>query len=330
MKPIAALIMALLIGMTAASTSTAESRDGKGHKGGFWAKLELTAEQQEQIKQLRERMRAHKEEFKERGERPSKEEMEALKLEYEQALADILTPEQQARLEEMKAPGKGRAPGGGKGRGHRRGHPIMHALKKLDLSDAQRESIKALFEGRKADMEQRKATGERPTREEMRAQREEMKAALADILTPEQQARLEEMKASGKGRGPGGKGRGHRRGPPIMHALKKLNLSDAQWASIKELFAARKADMEQRKAAGERPTREEMEAQGAQMKDAIAAILTPEQQQQLEDLRAARGEGGEVDAELRTIENALYFDAVPPTVTESKSWGQIKAESEQD
>ena len=238
MKPIAALIMALLIGMTAASTSTAESRDGKGHKGGFWAKLELTAEQQEQIKQLRERMRAHKEEFKERGERPSKEEMEALKLEYEQALADILTPEQQARLEEMKA--------------------------------------------------------------------------------------------SGKGRGPGGKGRGHRRGPPIMHALKKLNLSDAQWASIKELFAARKADMEQRKAAGERPTREEMEAQGAQMKDAIAAILTPEQQQQLEDLRAARGEGGEVDAELRTIENALYFDAVPPTVTESKSWGQIKAESEQD
>ena len=239
MKPIAVLTMAILIGMTAASTSTAESRHGKGHKGGFWAELELTAEQQDQIKQLRERMGAHKEQFKERGERPSKEEMEALKLEYDQALAAILTPEQQDRLKEMKASGKGRGPGGGKGRGHRRGHPIMHALKKLDLSDA-------------------------------------------------------------------------------------------QWASVKELFAARKADMEQRKAAGERPTREEMRVQREQMKEAIAAILTPEQQQQLEGLRAARGKGGERDADMRTIENVLIFDEVPPTVTESKSWGEIKAESKQD
>ena len=54
MKPIAALLMAILIGMTAASTSTAESRDGKGHKGGFWAKLELTEEQQALVEQLRE------------------------------------------------------------------------------------------------------------------------------------------------------------------------------------------------------------------------------------------------------------------------------------
>ena len=207
----------------------------------------------------------------------------------------------------------------------------MHALKKLDLSDAQWASVKELFAARKADMEQRKAAGERPTREEMRAQREQMKEAIAAILTPEQQDRLEEMKASGKGRGPGGgKGRGHRRGHPIMHALKKLDLSDAQWASVKELFAARKADMEQRKAAGERPTREEMRAQREQMKEAIAAILTPEQQDRLEGLRAARGKGGERDADMRTIENVLIFDEVPPTVTESKSWGEIKAESKQD
>ena len=239
MKPIAALIMAILIGMTAASTSTAESRDGKGHKGGFWAELELTAEQQDQIKQLHERMRAHKEQFKERGERPSKEEMEVLKLEYDQALAAILTAEQRAQLKEMKASGKGRGPGGGKGRGHRRGHPIMHALKKLDLSDA-------------------------------------------------------------------------------------------QWESVKELFAARKADMEQRKAAGKRLSKEEMEAQREEMKEAIAAILTPEQQQQLEGLRAARGEGGEMDAEMGTIENAFIMGETPPTVTEPKSWGQIKAESKQD
>ena len=115
-----------------------------------------------------------------------------------------------------------------------------------------------------------------------------------------------------------------------MHALKKLDLSDGQWESVKALFAARKADMEQRKAAGARPTKEEMQAQREEMKEAIAAILTEEQQQQLRDLHAVRGEDGEMDAEMRTIENAFILGEAPPTVTESKSWGEIKAESKQD
>ena len=68
--------------------------------------------------------------------------------EMKEALAAVLAEEQLDQFKEMKASGKGREPGGGKGRGHRRGHPIMHAPKKLDLSGAQPQRVVALFASR--------------------------------------------------------------------------------------------------------------------------------------------------------------------------------------
>ena len=77
-KPTSVLLMAGLLSLAAVTGVVAQSHDGKGPRLGFWAGLDLTESQQVQIKQLHERMGAQKEQFKARGERPSKAEMEAL------------------------------------------------------------------------------------------------------------------------------------------------------------------------------------------------------------------------------------------------------------
>ena len=316
-KPTSVLLMAGLLSLAAVTGVVAQSHDGKGPRLGFWAVLDLTESQQVQITQLHERMGAQKEQFKARGERPSKAEVEALGAEYKQALAAILTSDQQAKLEEMKAAGKGRGP---RRRGGFKAGPRLQALEKLDLSDEQWASIKELREERKAHMEQYKASGERPTKEEMQARREAMKQSFEAILTPDQLARLEEMKANVKGRS-GRRPRLRERG----FGLKGLDLSDDQKAQLKVLRQGMAEERKARRASGERPTREEMKAHHEAMQASIAHILTPEQRQQLEERRAARGAGGEKGA-MRTTESAVTTGDAPPTVIESTSWGRIKAE----
>jgi len=197
---------------------------------------------------------------------------------------------------------------------------MLQALEKLDLSDEQWASIKELLEARKAHMKQYRASGERPTKEEMQARREAMKQSFEAILTPDQLARLEEMKANVKGRS-GRRPRLRERG----FGLKGLDLSDDQKAQLKVLRQGMAEERKARRASGERPTREEMKANHEAMQAAIAHILTPEQRQQLEERRAARGAGGEKGA-MRTTESAVTTSDAPPTVIESTSWGRIKAE----
>lgn len=83
-----------------------EQFQGRGQRGpgeGPFAALELTAEQTEAIQALRESQRADREARRETGERPTQEEMEAIREAHRTAIAEILTEEQLAQLEELRA-----------------------------------------------------------------------------------------------------------------------------------------------------------------------------------------------------------------------------------
>ena len=66
----------------------------------------------------------------------------------------------------------------------------------LELPDEQPEALQALREAQRADREAQRETGERPTQEEREAIREAHRAAIAEILTAEQLAQLEELRAN--------------------------------------------------------------------------------------------------------------------------------------
>ncbi len=318
MKLASVFLLMALISLAFLSDTAAQSRDGKGSKSGIWEALDLSEDQQQQLKELHSRMRDSKEQFKERGERPTKEEIEALNSEYKEGLAAILNSDQLAKFEEMKAEGRGHGP---RRRGGSKGGPMMHALKKLDLSDEQWASIKELHQARRAEMEQYKASGQRPTREEMQARHQAMRVSIEAILTPEQLSLLGEMKASSRGRGENG---GHRRHRGRGFGLKGLDLSEDQKEQLRALWKGMAEERKARRASGVRPSREEMRALREAMRGAIADILTPEQRQQLEERRAARIEGRERGT-IGTTENALTTSDVPATAIQSTSWGRIKA-----
>lgn len=125
-------------------------------------RLDLTADQQEQLQALREAMRAQR------------ETMAVANEEYREALMNILTDEQREALKEMR----GRRGWAGKGRHDmRRGGP--GAFARLDLTAEQREQLKALRQEQRA---------------ERRATRQKHRTALESVLTDQQRERLELLK----------------------------------------------------------------------------------------------------------------------------------------
>jgi len=190
--------------MKARTGEQTEQFQGRGQRGsgeGPFAALELTDEQTEALQALREAQRADREAQRETGERPTQEEREAIREAHRTAVAEILTDEQIAQLEELRAnrpEGQGNRGRRGGGRGQRGDRPERGEgpFAALELTYEQAEAIQALRETQRADREAQRETGERPTQEEREAIREAHRAAIAEILTAEQLAQLEELRAN--------------------------------------------------------------------------------------------------------------------------------------
>lgn len=138
-------------------------------------RLDLTAEQQEQLQALRAEQRE--------AMREQRETMAAMNEEYRETLMNILTDEQREAVKEMRGKrgwaGKGRHDmrHGGKDHDTRRGG--RSAFSRLDLTDEQREQLKALRQEQ---------------RTEMRQTRQKHRTALESVLTDEQREQLEMLK----------------------------------------------------------------------------------------------------------------------------------------
>lgn len=176
--------VALALGALATVAIAERGEKMRGH--GILGRLDLTDEQQEQLKALREK---HQE--------ARREQMEAAKAMGEQqreAVMSILTAEQQQALEEMR--GRHGRFFDHPGRGHWRdskGHHIRHggkgshdmrrgnqgAFSRLDLSDEQKNQLKELRQAQ---------------RTEIRETRQKHRTALESVLTDEQREKLAELK----------------------------------------------------------------------------------------------------------------------------------------
>jgi Spy/CpxP family protein refolding chaperone len=183
------IVLAAVVLALGALIATAVAHRGEQMHGGrgmraLMQKLDLTDEQQEQLKEMRQ---IHREKLKEVwGEGP--EAVKALHEEYRAALGKILNVEQLEKMEAIRVEiGEGFQ--GGKMRGHRgmwgrhcgpgRGHGAKNAFAKLDLTDAQKEQLKGLRETH---------------REELDKLQKKHREALEKLLTDEQRRELEELK----------------------------------------------------------------------------------------------------------------------------------------
>ena len=78
-------------------------RGGRRGAGAIFGALELTDGQKEQLQALREKNRAEMQPFRDSGQRPTQEQMEQIRQTHRQAFESILSEEQRAKLEELRA-----------------------------------------------------------------------------------------------------------------------------------------------------------------------------------------------------------------------------------
>jgi Spy/CpxP family protein refolding chaperone len=195
---------------------------GPGEPGlGIWAELDLTPEQQEALTALlethRETMRGLREDL--RAGSITREEFHAAALEQREALEaevrEILTDEQEARLEELRCERRAeRAAEQLERLGDHLEVKIDFLTRVLALDEAQQTELRSILEGsldRMRDLlEQVQAcTLSREEAREARAEiRDETAAAIGAILTEEQAQRFDALRELMHGRGPGGAGVG--------------------------------------------------------------------------------------------------------------------------
>lgn len=154
---------------------------------------------------------------------------------------------------------------------------------RLDLTDEQETQIRALLEEHAAEM--RAWRDDDDSRDERRAHRHESMTALREevhaLLTEEQAEKLKAMHERLQDRP-----RDHRK----ANRFEELNLSDAQKEQLRELRETQRAEIKEWREANPEATREDwrerMRSQAEEHRAAMAEILTDEQRQQLEELRA--------------------------------------------
>lgn len=153
----------------------------------------------------------------------------------EERLEPLLTEQQQERLSaHLDAPrrlagrpwrGGGMRPGGMKPGFPPKGVGPPHgwwqaegAIAQLGLSAEQKSELQALQEKHRLEMQGVRASGERPATKEMQALRTRHQSEAVQILTPEQQAKLEALMAGRPGWGDNAGRQARRRGRPPVRA----------------------------------------------------------------------------------------------------------------
>jgi hypothetical protein len=171
-------------GMLAFGGQVLAGPDGQPRLDRLAEKLELTSEQSETIAGL---FSAHREQMRElqwrdedgQSNREAREQARIARQALNEEIAEVLSDEQAERFAAMRERGRSH------GRHHHgRGHHGVFA--RLDLSDEQRQAMAELMENR---------------HEQSRGNRQEFRQQMREILTEEQVAQLEAMRAERGGKG---------------------------------------------------------------------------------------------------------------------------------
>jgi Spy/CpxP family protein refolding chaperone len=172
------------------------------------------------------------------------------------------------------------------GRHHRHPSPIGYMSRKLNLSQQQQDQLKPIFQKQREQMQAiRKDTTltADQKKQKIEALHQEFQPQVNGVLTPEQQQQWQQVKAQGK---PQLEERRQAMGSARM--AQKLNLSAQQQEQIKPLMEKRR---EQAKAIWQDNSltadqkKQKMQALNQETRAQMNTILTPEQQQQMQQMR---------------------------------------------
>ena len=182
-KFMAVILSGLMLAGAAVAQTAPQAQQGQKRQ---WAKgqgmermaqrLNLTADQQAQIKTLRETQR---------------QKMQALRQDT------TLTPEQQAQMQQF-----GRR--AGRHMSFRRGFAAGKMAGALNLTDAQKEQMKPIFQSTRQQMQavrQDTSLTQEQRRQKMQEIRQSQQAQMKSILTPEQQQKMEQFRNNRRHRG---------------------------------------------------------------------------------------------------------------------------------
>lgn len=170
-------------------------------------------------------------------------------------------------------------------RGHRGAHMRQMMINKLNLSQQQQDQLKPIFQKQR---EQAQAIRQDSTltadqkKQKFDALRQDTQTQVNSVLTPEQQQQWAQMKAEGKQR------MAENRQKMGARMAERLNLSQAQQDQIKPIMESRR---EQAKAIWQDNSltrdqkRAKMQELHSQTQAQVNTILTPEQQQQWQQMR---------------------------------------------
>src|SRR5690242_7114303 len=152
----------------------------------------------------------------------------------------------------------------------------------LDLTEDQRAKVQTLFQGERSQIQALRnntALTEEQKKEQVRELRKNDHQQLLAILTPEQQAKLKQMRHERTGRS---------RAFKAGHRFQALNLSPEQKSQLQPIFQSTRQQMQALRAdTGLTPEQkhEKMQQIRQSQMTQMKAILTPEQQQQLQNRR---------------------------------------------
>ena len=268
---------------------------GMHHDNGIFAVLNVTEEQKTQIHDL---IKAKMEEMrpKERPQqRPSKEERQAKREEMrkaiEQEILKVLTPEQQSKFTLLKTQLEN-----GKMPVELIDYRIAKLDEKLNLTDEQKNQLKALDTWDKL-VQARNARRENPdeARGKMKDVFQEHEQQILSILTPDQKVIFEQMKAERRKNAKGKMQRFRQRHAEqrFQHLVEALHLDESQQAKLQEIFTSLKQDRPDNFQDLSPEERHQLMQQRMDELDAqIKSILTPEQIELFEALKAERGRKG--------------------------------------
>jgi protein CpxP len=174
----------------------------------------------------------------------------------------------------QNAPAQGR-------RGFHHGDGFKHIAQKLNLTQQQQDQLKPIFEKQHQQVRairQDTSLSQDQKKQKIDALHQDMQTQMNAVLTPAQQQQWAQMKAQGK----------QKMGARMA---KKLNLSAQQQEQLKPIFQKRHEQAKaiwQDNALTKDQKKEKMQALRQQTKTQMDAVLTPEQQQQLQQMRQNR------------------------------------------
>ena len=214
-----------------------------------------------------------------------RESLKELRQAFEADFNDVLTDEQQTRLEEIKA----NAIAQRKDRGWE--NYIAALTDSLGLSDDQVADLDELYEDYRADvkaaMDDARESGDRSElRTKLKELRQVFEDEFNDVLTDEQQTRLEEIKANAIARR---KDKGW--GNSIAALTDSLGLSDQQITDLNELYDDYQADVraaiDSAQESGDRSgLRDQLRELKEDFEEDFNAVLTDEQKEKLDEMKS--------------------------------------------